>query len=46
MYLTVVTSIASMNILTIGLSTLYQQSYSMFYFINSSSVLQTDHVIK
>jgi hypothetical protein len=38
-------SMFSANFLSSGLFLLYQQSYSTMYFVNSSSVLQTDQYL-
>ncbi len=44
-YFSILSGIVSINFMAGGLSVFYQQTYSNFYFINSSAVLQTDAVL-
>lgn len=44
-YFSMLSGVASLNFMAVGASVFYQQTYSNFYFLNSSAVLQTDAVL-
>lgn len=44
-YFSVLSGVVSLNFMAAGASVFYQQTYSNFYFLNSSAVLQTNSVL-